>query len=247
VARRFGLPNVVVTPHLGASTRQAQDKAGLMVAEAVDLALRGDFVPSAVNLQVSAAVTDHVRAFMGLTTTLGRLFTALHEGVTSAITVEYRGRVADEDTSALNLAALTGLLSDVVDEPVTYVNAPLTAQDRGLKLVTMTSPAARDYVSLVRLTAEGEQAVAGTLTGPTNTERLVELWGFGIDMVPSDHMVFLRDDAGRAARGGRRRADRDGDRLRGAARRGPPDRRGDRRQPRAGGQPGVARRAGRLE
>jgi D-3-phosphoglycerate dehydrogenase len=145
-----------------------------------------------VNLQASAAVTDQVRAFMSLTTKLGRLFTALYEGTTDAITVEFRGRIAEEDTSALNLAALTGLLADVVDEPVTYVNAPLTAQDRGLKLVTMTSPAARDYVSLVRLTAEGEQAVAGTLTGPTNTERLVELWGFGIDMVPSDHMVFLR-------------------------------------------------------
>jgi D-3-phosphoglycerate dehydrogenase len=188
----FGLPNVVVTPHLGASTRQAQDKAGLMVAEAVDLALRGDFVPSAVNLQVSAAVTDHVRAFMGLTTTLGRLFTALHEGVTSAITVEYRGRVADEDTSALNLAALTGLLSDVVDEPVTYVNAPLTAEERGLKLTTMTSSAPRDYVSLVRLTGDGDSAVAGTLIGPNDKERLVELWGFEIDMEPTDHMLFFR-------------------------------------------------------
>jgi D-3-phosphoglycerate dehydrogenase len=68
----------------------------------------------------------------------------------------------------------------------------LIAQDRGLKLVTMTSPTARDYVSLVRLTAEGEQAIGGTLTGPKNTERLVELWGFGIDMVPTAHMVFLR-------------------------------------------------------
>jgi D-3-phosphoglycerate dehydrogenase len=188
----FDLPNVVVTPHLGASTKQAQDKAGVMVAEAVDLALRGDFVPSAVNLQVSAAVTDHVRAFMGLTTTLGRLFTALYEGVTSAITVEYRGRIADEDTSALNLAALTGLLGDVVDEPVTYVNAPLTAAERGLKLTTMTSSAPRDYVSLVRLTADADHAVSGTVVGPNDKERIVELWGFEIDMEPSDHMLFFR-------------------------------------------------------
>jgi D-3-phosphoglycerate dehydrogenase len=188
----FSMPNVVVTPHLGASTQQAQDKAGLMVAEAVDLALRGEFVSSAVNLQVSAAVTDHVRAFMGLTTKLGRLFTALHEGVTSAITIEYRGAIADEDTSALNLAALTGLLSDVVDEPVTYVNAPLTAEERGLKLTTMTSSAPRDYVSLVRMTANGDNAVAGTVVGPNDRERLVELWGFEIDMEPSEHMLFFR-------------------------------------------------------
>ncbi|HEX6256283.1 MAG TPA: phosphoglycerate dehydrogenase [Euzebyales bacterium] len=188
----FDLPNVVVTPHLGASTKQAQDKAGVMVAEAVDLALQGEFVPSAVNLQVSTTVTDHVRAFMGLTTTLGRLFTALYEGVTSSITVEYRGRIADEDTSALNLAALTGLLSDVVDEPVTYVNAPLTAEERGLKLTTMTSSAPRDYVSLVRLTANGDHAVSGTVVGPNNKERIVELWGFEVDMEPSDHMLFFR-------------------------------------------------------
>lgn len=188
----FSLPNVVVTPHLGASTKQAQDKAGVMVAEAVDLALRGEFVPSAVNLQVTAAVTDQVRAFMGLTTKLGRLFTALYEGVTSAITVEYRGHIAEEDPSALNLAALTGLLSDVVDEPVTFVNAPLTAAERGLKMTTVTSQVARDYVSLVRLTVDDDHAVAGTLIGPANKERLVELWGFEIDMEPSDHMLFFR-------------------------------------------------------
>ena len=188
----FGLPNVVVTPHLGASTKQAQDKAGTMVAEAVDLALRGEFVPSAVNMQVKATITDQVRAFMGLAEKLGRIFTASHEGVTSAITIEYRGRIADEDTSALNLAIMKGLLSDVVDEPVTYVNAPLIADERGLKITTMTSPSSRDYVSLIRLTADGDNAVAGTLIGPADKQRLVELWGFEIDMEPGEHMLFFR-------------------------------------------------------
>jgi D-3-phosphoglycerate dehydrogenase len=188
----FALRNVVVTPHLGASTQQAQDKAGVMVAEAVDLALRGEFVPSAVNLQVGTAITDQVRAFMSLADKLGRMFTALHEGVTSAITIEFRGRIADEDTSALKLATIKGLLLDVVDEPVTYVNAPLLAEERGLKLTTMASSAARDYVSLIRLSADGEHAVSGTLIGPANKERLVELWGFEIDMEPDAHMLFFR-------------------------------------------------------
>jgi D-3-phosphoglycerate dehydrogenase len=188
----FSLPNVVVTPHLGASTKQAQEKAGVMVADAVDLALRGEFVPSAVNVQITAAVTDQVRAFMGLADKLGRMFTALYEGVTSEITIEYRGRIATEDTSALNLATLKGLLTDIVDEPVTYVNAPLTAEERGLKLTTMSSSAARDYVSLVRLSADGRHAVSGTLIGPSNKERLVELWGFEIDMGPGEHMLFFR-------------------------------------------------------
>jgi D-3-phosphoglycerate dehydrogenase len=188
----FALPNVVVTPHLGASTQQAQDKAGAMIAEAVDLALRGEFVPSAVNLQISTAVTDQVRVFMGLAEKLGRMFTALHEGVTSEITIEYRGRIADEDTTALNLATIKGLLTDVVDEPVSYVNAPLLAEERGLKLTTLASSAARDYVSLMRLSAEGENAVSGTLIGPANKQRLVELWGFEIDMEPGAHMLFFR-------------------------------------------------------
>lgn len=188
----FELPNVVVTPHLGASTKQAQDKAGVMVAEAVDLALRGEFVPSAVNLAVNASVSEPVRAFLGLTEKLGRLFTALHEGAASEITIEYRGRIAEEDVSALTLSALTGLLRDVVDEPVTFVNAPLIAEERGLKIVTMASAAPRDYVSVVRLTADGDNAVSGTLIGPSDRERLVELWGFEIDMVPGVHMLFFR-------------------------------------------------------
>jgi D-3-phosphoglycerate dehydrogenase len=207
----FDMPNVVVTPHLGASTQQAQDKAGLMVAEAVDQALAGEFVPSAVNVAVTAAVTDQVRAFMGLTEKLGRLFTALHEGVTSAITIEYRGRIAEEDVSALTLAALKGLLTDVCDEPITYVNAPLTAEERGLKVTTMSSPTARDYVSIVRLSADGDSAVSGTLIGPNDKERLVELWGFEIDMEPGVHMLFFRylDRPGIIGRIGSRLGDED--------------------------------------
>jgi D-3-phosphoglycerate dehydrogenase / 2-oxoglutarate reductase len=78
-----------------------------------------------------------------------------------------------------------------VHEPVTFVNAPLLAEERGLNLVTRTSPASHDYVSLVRIEA-GDVAVAGTLVGPANRERLVEVWGFDVDMEPSDHMVFFR-------------------------------------------------------
>lgn len=191
----FTLDNVVVTPHLGASTTEAQDKAGTTVAEAVIAALRGEFVPSAVNLSARAEVPEAVRPFMPLTERLGRIFTAVVRspgGIDSGgITVEYVGRLAEEDTQALTLAALRGLLVDVVHEPVTYVNAPLLAQERGLAISTLTSPAARDYVSLVRLSC-GDVRVAGTLVGPNNKERLVEVWGFNIDMEPSDHMMFFR-------------------------------------------------------
>lgn len=187
----FGLANVVVTPHLGASTTEAQDKAGTMVAEAVAAALHGEFVSSAVNLQAGAVVADVVRTFMPLAEKLGRLFTALHQGVTSQLTIEYRGRIAAQDIQAVTLCALKGLLTDVVHEPVTYVNAPLLADERGIKVTTLASTAARDYVSLVCLCGGGV-TVGGTLVGPTNRERLVNVWGFDMDMEPADHMVFFR-------------------------------------------------------
>lgn len=187
----FELDNVVVTPHLGASTAEAQDKAGLMVAEAVVTALRGDFVPSAVNVQIGAAVPEAVKPFMPLAETLGALLTALQTGQSSELVVETVGRIAEEDTQALTLSALKGVLSSVVHEPVTFVNAPLLAQERGLKVSTLTSTAPEDYVSLLRLRA-GDVAVAGTLVGTRNRQRLVEAWGFNIDIEPTPHMVFFR-------------------------------------------------------
>jgi len=190
-SKLFALDNIVVTPHLGASTSEAQDKAGTMVAEAVALALRGEFVPSAVNVEVGAVIPEPLKPFLPLAEKLGRLFTALHAGVANELTVEYVGRIAEEDPQALTLSALKGLLTDVVHEPVTFVNAPLLAVERGMAVSTLTSAAARDYLSVIRLRA-GDVCVAGTLVGPTNRERLVEVWGFDVDMEPSDHMVFFR-------------------------------------------------------
>lgn len=191
-SKLFALDNVVVTPHLGAATSEAQDKAGTMVAEAVVLALQGDFVPSAVNVQVSAGIPEAVKPFMPLAEKLGRLCTALHRGGAAAdLTVEYVGKIAGEDSQAVTLSALKGVLRDVVHEPVTFVNAPLLAEERGLSVSTLASAASHDYVSLLRLCA-GDVRVAGTLVGPSNRERLVEVWGFDVDMEPSDHMVFFR-------------------------------------------------------
>ena len=187
----FSLPNVVVTPHLGASTTEAQDKAGTMVAEAVVLALQGEFVPSAVNVQVGAGIPEAVKPFMPLAETLGRLFTGLHAGVAPDITLELVGKVAEENAEALILSALKGLLADVAAEPVTFVNAPLIADERGITVSTLARPTSTDYLSLVRLSA-GNVRVAGTLVGPKNKPRLVEVWGEELDMEPAPHMLFFR-------------------------------------------------------
>ena len=187
----FALDNIVVTPHLGASTTEAQDTAGVMVAEAVNQALAGEMVPTAVNLQVGATVPEAVKPFMPLSEALGQLLGALHSGQAGEVTIEYVGRVADEDTQALTLGALKGLLTGVVSEPVTFVNAPMLAEERGLRVRTITSSESRDYVSVVRLTA-GEAEVAGTLVGRTDRPRLIEVWGFPIEMELRPHMLLLR-------------------------------------------------------
>ena len=130
----FGLPNVVVTPHLGASTAEAQDKAGLAIAEQVLLALRGEFVPYAVNVDVGTDIPEAVRPYLRLAERLGRLAVALAGGGHRGLRFEYHGGIAEHDTRALTLSGLKGAFSAVVHEPVTFVNAPLLAKERGISV-----------------------------------------------------------------------------------------------------------------
>ena len=130
----FGLPTAVVTPHLGASTTEAQDKAGTAVAHSVRLALQGEFVPDAVNVQAGGVVAEDVRPGLPLAEKLGRVFTAVAGGLAQSVTVDVRGQIAEFDVSVVPLAVLKGVFSDVVEEQVTYVNAPLFAEERGLEV-----------------------------------------------------------------------------------------------------------------
>jgi D-3-phosphoglycerate dehydrogenase len=189
----FELANVVVTPHLGAATREAQDKAGLAIAEMVRLALKGEFVPYAVNV-AAAEVTEQLRPFVPLAERLGRILIGLAEAPLRSLAVEYQGKVAETDPKVLTLAALKGVLSGVVDEPVSYVNAPTIARDRGLEISEKRSMEAKDYVNLVLLrgdTEAGEVAVGGTLVGKRDAERLVRVYDFDVDMAPAEHLAFF--------------------------------------------------------
>ena len=194
----FGFDNVVATPHLGASTVEAQDKAGLAVARSVKLALQGEFVPDAVNVQAGGVVAEEVRPGLPLAEKLGRVFTALAGGVASQLTVEVRGEIAAYDVSVLQLSALKGVFADVVEEPVTFVNAPLHAAERGVELDLVTSADSPDYRNLVTLRGTlatgGQVSVSGTLSGPRHIEKLTEIDGFDVDALPTAHMAFLRYD-----------------------------------------------------
>jgi D-3-phosphoglycerate dehydrogenase len=190
----FGFDNVVATPHLGASTHEAQEKAGTQVARSVKLALAGEFVPDAVNVQ-GGPVDEDVRPGLPLAEKLGRIFTALAGGVAARLDVEVRGEIAARDVRVLQLAALKGVFSDVVEDPVSYVNAPLLAADRGVAVGLVTDEVSPDWRNVVTLrgTLPGGQvvSVSGTLTGTRQTEKLVEVNGFEMEIALAAHMAFL--------------------------------------------------------
>ncbi|MGF7238031.1 MAG: phosphoglycerate dehydrogenase, partial [Frankia sp.] len=192
----FELAGVVVTPHLGASTAEAQEKAGLAVARSVRLALSGGFVPDAVNVQAGGVVAEDVRPGLPLAEKLGQLFTGIAGGLAAAITVEVRGEIVEHDVNVLKLAALKGVFSEVVEERVTYVNAPLLAVARGVEVVLETQPDSADYRNLITVRgalADGTTvSVSGTLTGPRQVEKITAIDGFEVDLRPAAHLSFFR-------------------------------------------------------
>jgi D-3-phosphoglycerate dehydrogenase len=190
----YGFEQVVVTPHLGASTTEAQDKAGISVAEMVRLALRGEFVPHAVNVSAGGEVAEVVRPFLPLAQKLGAIITGLARGGVRSIECQYLGRIADADTRLLTLGIVKGVLSGVVHEPVSFVNAPIIASERGIAISEMRSTVSSDYVNLIAIRAqtdEGEVSVGGTLHGKRNAERVMQVNDYDIEMAPAGYMLFF--------------------------------------------------------
>ena len=186
----FEVPNIVVTPHLGASTQEAQDKAGTTIAEQVGLALAGEFVPHAVNVD-AAEVSETLRPFVPLAEHLGAIFGGLVETVPTTIDVELRGAISKDDTRIAVLSAVKGLLSAHTDVPVSYVNALELAGQRGLEIRTITAPA-QDHVNVIRI-AGGGHSVSGRLSGLDESHRISELDGHALDIHPSPHMLIIRN------------------------------------------------------
>lgn len=188
----FALDQVVVTPHLGASTVEAQDKAGVTIAEQVVLALNAEFVPFAVNVSASEA-SETVRPFLPLAERLGRLLVSLDGGVPDTLEVEYQGQLADYDTRILTLSVLKGVFGAVVDEPVTYVNAPQMAQLHGVEVRETKTSATQDYVNLVTLRGRAHR-MSATLAGAKVEPRIVMLDDHTVEVPPARHMLMVRND-----------------------------------------------------
>jgi D-3-phosphoglycerate dehydrogenase len=189
----FELDPVVVTPHLGASTAEAQDKAGITIAEQVILALAGDFVPYAVNVSAGEA-SETVRPFLPLAERLGRLLASVNGGMPSVLDIEYQGAIADYDTRILTLSVLKGLFAaDGSSDQVSYVNAPQLAEERGLQVRETKTSTAHDYVNLLTLQGDAH-AVAGTLSAGRGDPRMVMVDDHDIDVPFARHMLLVRND-----------------------------------------------------
>jgi D-3-phosphoglycerate dehydrogenase len=187
-------PNVVVTPHLAASTEEAQDRAGVVVAEQVAAALDGGLVTNAVNIpSVGAEDLEVLGPFVPLAAKLGRLAMELAGGETRRIGIEVYGELAEHDTRLLTVAALNGAFQGHTDHPVNYVNAPIVAADRGIEVVEEKRRAARDYTNLVAVSADGVR-VAGTTIGREARHFLVHALGFALEMELSPRMALLLYD-----------------------------------------------------
>ncbi|MCB1271623.1 MAG: phosphoglycerate dehydrogenase [Microthrixaceae bacterium] len=188
----FEQDSIVVTPHLGASTEEAQDKAGDTIADMVQLALAGDFVPFAVNVSAGEA-SETVRPYLGLAEQMGRIFAGLCDECSDAIDIEYQGQIAEYDTRILTLSVLKGFFTATSGEPVSYVNAPQVAEEQGIEVRPTSTTTARDYVNLVTIRG-GSHAIAGTLVGLGAKPTIVMIDDHDIDVPPSEHLLVVRND-----------------------------------------------------
>ncbi len=190
----FELASVVAVPHLGASTTEAQDKAGVTIAEQVQLALAGDFVPFAVNV-AAGEVSNVVRPFMGLAELLGRFIGGLLDGRPADLEVIYQGELAGAGTKILTLSALKGLLSATGHDGVSFVNAPQMANDHSLTWGEVSTVESPEYVNLITVRS-GDHAVSGTLMtiGTRLETRLVAVDGHAVEIPPATSMLVVRND-----------------------------------------------------
>jgi D-3-phosphoglycerate dehydrogenase len=193
----FGYPNVVVTPHLGASTAEATDRAGYQAAEQLVAALTGGAVTSAVNVPAIAAEDlEAVGPFLGLCVSLGRIAAALGTGTSvDELDVEFLGRIAERDSRLLTIQVVKGLLTGHTDEPVNDVNAMTLAQERGIAIAERNSPHARDFTDLVRVglrCGDDVTRVVGTVLGRRNRPHLLEAWGSRFNVQLEQHLAVFR-------------------------------------------------------
>ncbi len=190
----LSLDNIVVTPHLGASTDEAQEKAGISVAKSVRLALAGDLVPDAVNV-AGGNIDASVKPGIALMENMGQILFGLSGGNVTSIEVEVRGEIAAHDVSVLKLAGLKGFFENAVTDQVSYVNAPLLAEQRGIEVklsVNSVSDEYRNVTAIKAIHSDGTvTSVAGTVIGPKLNQKIVAINGYEVELAMAEHLVLM--------------------------------------------------------
>lgn len=189
----FTLPSIVVSPHLGASTREAQDKAGDTIADMVQLALAGEFVPFAVNVDAAEA-SETIRPLLPLAERLGRLMAGICRGGMATLDISFAGQIAGYDTRILRLAVMKGLFGYRSAEPVSYVNAPQLAAAAGCVITDSKTSHSEDYRNKITLRSSCGHSIAGTLAGLKMEPRIVMVDDHYVEVPPSKHLLVVRND-----------------------------------------------------
>jgi len=197
VTKLMGLPNFICTPHLGASTQEAQDNVAKMVAEQVIAYLLHGTVKNAVNVPgISAELMSILRPYAVLAEKMGSLQTQLTDSGITEVQINYAGKIADYDVSPLTTAMLKGLLEPILKEDVNFINAALIASDRGIKVVESKTSTSEDFASLIMLkvkSLEGENIISGTIFGKT-MPRILRINNFYLEAIPEGHILFIRNN-----------------------------------------------------
>lgn len=191
----FQLDNVVATPHLGASTDEAQERAGIAVAVSVRKALAGELVPDAINVK-GGMIHEDIRPSLPLVEKMAQIATIIAGELPASLSVHVKGDISGHDSSILATSALKGALVATGAESVTYVNAPGLAADRGMSSSVTTDPESPEYRSMISLNAalsNGRSIVVdGTLMGIRRVEKIISVDGFDLDLPPTEHLLFLQ-------------------------------------------------------
>ncbi len=193
----LGLEHFIATPHLGAATEEAQENVAVAVAEqVVDFLVHGT-IRNAVNVPcVAPDMLPKVQPYVTLAERLGSFLAQVYEGALTELTIEYRGEVTQLELAPITTAALKGLLTPILEEPVNFVNAPLIAKERGIRVKEIRSTEVEEFISLVRLRATSGArtvSVAGTL-GSRKEPRIVEVDGLPLEVIPEGDLLMLYND-----------------------------------------------------
>jgi D-3-phosphoglycerate dehydrogenase len=193
------VPNLVLTPHLGASTEEAQVNVGIVIAEQIRDALKGGLIRNAINIpSVSPELLKDMSPYLDLADCLGRFLGQVTDGQIKKITVKLAGEVCDYPSELITVSAVKGLLSVMLSDVLNFVNARVLAKERGVEVVTTTSQDTMDFTSTVSVEVETEKEkreIVGTLIGKKREPFVVSLFGYHTDFSPSGHLlVFVHKD-----------------------------------------------------